>query len=152
MKINFLKPYNFLVVFAIIIFFISFFLTQDTVDFHLHDTMYVMSLPHIFWLLAILILFFALVYKLTNRFLLSKYLSWIHIILTLLSLLAILLYPIWAYRSHSTFIDGSFERFIAMNRLLSWFAGLFAFAQLLLLINIIAGLIKLQRTKQESLT
>ena len=149
MKQILLRPYNFLVVFAILIVLLSFFISSNTIDFHFHDTLFVLATSHLFWLLAIMILVFAFIYRATNKLLLSNKLTWIHIITTLFSVVIIISYPI--YYSPSMFIEidawQSFNRINTINNLLTWFAVLFLLAQLLLLINIIAGFIKKLRTK-----
>ena len=150
MKQIILRPYNFLVVFAILFILFSFFTFSNSIDFHLHDTMFVVAIPHLFWLIAILLLFFSFIYKVTNRILFSNYLTWFHIIITLLFLI-IISFPLWGYNPPLMYIDASpwtsFNRFHYINRMISWLIILFLLAQLLLLINIIAGFIKKLRTK-----
>lgn len=84
------RPYNLLLWTTALILIASFFAFGQTVDFHLHDTYFVVDMTFIFWATIILLLFFWAMYLLTKRVLFSKVLTWIHIILVILSSTALL--------------------------------------------------------------
>jgi hypothetical protein len=77
------QPYVLFIIVALILFIISFFVKEIIVDIHSHDTMYVLSLTHILWMIIILLLLGWLIYKIAARVLWSKYLTWFHVMATL---------------------------------------------------------------------
>ena len=77
------RPYNLLLLTAVLILIASFFAFDQTFDIHLHDTMFVIAMTHLFWATIILLLIFWTLYLLTKRFLFSKILTWTHIVLTI---------------------------------------------------------------------
>jgi len=79
------RPYNLLLVTAVLILIASFFAFDQTLDIYLHDTLYVIAMTHIFWTTIILLLIFWTLYSLTKRFLFSKILTWTHIILAIVT-------------------------------------------------------------------
>ncbi len=76
------RPYDLLVVTAVLILIASFFVFDQTLDIHLHDTYFIIVMPHLFWATILLLLIFWTLYLLTKRFLFSKLLIWTQIILT----------------------------------------------------------------------
>lgn len=60
---------------------------DSSVDIHLHDTYLVIQHTFILWLFAILALFVWTLYLLTNKILYSKVLTWVHVIITILTLI-----------------------------------------------------------------
>jgi hypothetical protein len=83
------RPYN-LFLLAGVFFLLSSLFTlnqKGTVDIHLHDTYFIIDRTFILWLMTFLAFFVWTLYRLTNSFLLSKALTWAHIIITLLTLL-----------------------------------------------------------------
>ena len=81
----FSKPYHLLGLFSLSVFLISFFSNNSgTVDLHIHDTVFIVSTPHILKALAMMLLFFWLIYNFTSKILFSKALTWLHILGTLL--------------------------------------------------------------------
>lgn len=79
------KPYKLLLPFVVLLILISFFVQNNSMDIHLHDTYLIVSLAHIVWAIAVVLLFIWLLYKLTSKFLFSNWLSWVHVIATILS-------------------------------------------------------------------
>lgn len=76
-----MRPYNLLLVTAVVIFIASLFTNGQSFDLHLHDTYFILSTATLFWVLDLILLFIWAVYALTYRFLFSKALAWIHILL-----------------------------------------------------------------------
>lgn len=87
------KPYRLLLFTAIALLFFIFLLQQTGVTFR-NRTMFLLPPIIIAWTIPVLLLFFWLVYLLTNRFLYSIAITWIHIIITILTaiLIVIVLY------------------------------------------------------------
>jgi len=83
------KPYNLLLLIGLLLILTSLFLFDkyNTVDIHLHDTYYIIAHTHIFWLLAGIALFSWTLYLLTFKMLYSNTLTWVHIIITGLTLI-----------------------------------------------------------------
>ena len=79
------KPHNLLLTTAVIIFIASFFVFDHTLDIHIHDTYFIISASQILWAIVILLLVFWILYLLTTRILFSKVLTWVHIILAVLT-------------------------------------------------------------------
>ncbi|MEO6330832.1 MAG: hypothetical protein ABIO55_17990 [Ginsengibacter sp.] len=75
------RPYNLLLLTAVLILIASFFAFDKTLDIHLHDTYFIITMAHSFWIIIILLLIFWTLYLLTKRFLFSKILTWLNVIL-----------------------------------------------------------------------
>ena len=139
------QPYLLLGLFGLLIFLLSlFFNNTSTLYFHIHDTVFIISIPQVLKTLTVLLLFFLLFYKFTIQILFSKTVMWIHIISTLLftSYIAVL-----SFSSQKTVEGGhsnwtSFERISDTNFIPGIFIFLFLIGQLLFFFNIVAGLIK----------
>ena len=83
------KPHSLFIIVAIFLFIISFFVMDKSFDIRMHDTYFVIANTYIFILLSLLCMCYWLIYKLTNKILLSIFLSRLHITLTLISILII---------------------------------------------------------------
>jgi heme/copper-type cytochrome/quinol oxidase subunit 1 len=141
----FSKPYHLLGLFGLIIFLFSFFSNNSgTLDLHIHDTVFIISIPHILKALAAALLFFWLIYNFTIKILFSKAITWIHIIGTLLFsfYMAALNYNI--QNTSETERNGwtTFEQIDDANFIISILILFFLVCQLLFIFNIIVGLIK----------
>lgn len=79
------RPYHLLLLTAILLLIASFFVHNQTLDMHLHDTYFIISMSHLFWLIIILLLIFWILYLLTKHLLFSKVLIWVHVLLLILS-------------------------------------------------------------------
>jgi hypothetical protein len=84
------QPHNLFIPAALLLFIISFFPGGRVIDVHLHDTMFVITMAYFFWALAIVLVLFWMIYLFTNNILLTKYLTWIHIIATLIVLIVLI--------------------------------------------------------------
>ncbi|MEO8769891.1 MAG: hypothetical protein ABI402_07395 [Ferruginibacter sp.] len=144
------KPYTTLLILACIFLLLSFFMTRQSLDIHLHDTYFIIGFKHIFWFFTLLTLVIWIMYKITNHFLFSKILTWIHIIITILALLTVVLDML----SGSNLLKPSARHYYDISNATSFkwdfkynalfFSGIFAllFAQLFYIINFIGGLLK----------
>ncbi len=88
-------PYQLFLLAALFLFVFSFLTRENSVDIHLHDTMFVISTRYIIWALAIIFILAWAVYKLTNEILWTKYLSWFHVVSTLFILAMLLTIRVW---------------------------------------------------------
>ena len=82
------RPYNLLLLTGLVLVLSSFLFHNQfkAIDFHLHDTYYVITHPPIFWLLAIFALLVWAIYLATNKILYSKALTWAHVTITILAI------------------------------------------------------------------
>ncbi len=87
------RPYNLLLLTAILLFIGGQFSLSTPIDFHLHDTYFVFPLTYIIWFPTIILFIFWLLYLATKRFLFSQGLMWTHIILTVITSIFILILP-----------------------------------------------------------
>jgi hypothetical protein len=76
------RPYNLLLLTAILILIASFFTSGQILDIHLHDTMFVITIEYVFGAIIILLLLFWVFHLATKRLLFSKTLMWIHVIIS----------------------------------------------------------------------
>lgn len=78
------RPYNVLLLAAILILIASFFTSVQTIDIYIYDTIFVITIKHLFWIIITLLLMLWALYSLTKRFLFSKLLIWIHVMLSII--------------------------------------------------------------------
>ena len=76
----------------------SFFASGEVIDFHFHDTYFILPSAYLFLATTGWLLLFWILYMLTHRFLFSKVLTWAHVIMTALPL--VLLIGIWFYSNN----------------------------------------------------
>lgn len=92
------RPYNLILLTAIVILITSFFASDEVIDFHFHDTYFILPSAYLFLATTGWLLLFWILYMLTHRFLFSKVLTWAHVIMTALPL--VLLIGIWFYSNN----------------------------------------------------
>ena len=148
MKIIF-KTYNFLVLLATFLLVVSFFIPVSNLDINFHDTYYVMTNIQFIRLWVILIFILALFYRLLVRYMAWDILSWLHILLSILLLLAYL-YIQYSYTKSLAVVEltneDSIEYFRRANAQIAAMMLGFILVQFLPVVNLIAGLIKRKRT------
>lgn len=146
------KPFHLFLITGIIFLLISFFILKDNnvIDIHIHDTYFVIASEYLFGLLAILSLFFWLLYLVTNKMLFSKALMWAHVMITLSGFIIFAsdLYLGTAFsnlkprRYYDLSSSVSFGYFHQSSKVLSTALIVLLFGQLIFLINLITGLFK----------
>jgi hypothetical protein len=131
------KPYNLLLPGIFICLIISVFSGNDTSDFYIHDTVFIVGRSYLFIALAFLFSIFWITYLLSNKILLSRALIWIHIVITLVFFI---LFPIATYEYMPHYNPTFFDR---IKTILSGILVIaFSVSQLLFLFNLIGGAIK----------
>jgi heme/copper-type cytochrome/quinol oxidase subunit 1 len=145
------RPYHLLFIAAILVLIASFFTMNETMDIHLHDTYYVISAAWTYWAIVVLLLVLWLIYVFTNRFLLSKPLTWIHVVLTIVLALLLTVFVFNPDRGSAgmarDYTDWSaFDEFERYNRMITYALLLLPLGLLLYIINLVGGLIKRSRT------
>lgn len=134
-------PYNLFVLAGLISFFLSFLPTSQTIDIHLHDTVYVLHSAVIFRSIAIALVCFWIIYQLSSKILLSKSLVWIHLIVTFLIVVYFAFLIISSSNDNAQNGWNSSENSYASNLVFKILLATFFIAQILFVINIVGGII-----------
>ena len=140
------RPYHLLLFTGLALILISFFVAPNkVVDFHVHDTKYVIAHLHIFWLLAFIVWLLWFLYLMLHKFLHSKTMTWIHVIVTLLTVifLMILLGNNLFYPQPRRYLDlndwHSFDRYDRHLGLIGYCIVAMLLGQVIFIINLIIG-------------
>ena len=145
------NPYHLLLLTALLLFLSSFLVRQGkTVDIHLHDTYIVIAQAHVMWLFTSMVWLLWLLYLLTRKLLYSQSLTWVHVIITLVTvvLLVFPLYfgssmfeaPVRRENDHSNW--SAFEEYSRNIKIFSYCIAALIFGQVTFAINLVAGLFK----------
>lgn len=86
------RPYNLLLIATIILLCASLLVLNETLDIHLHDTYYIIPTAYAFWGIVLFLILLWVVYMVTNRWLFSKSLVWLHVIISIAASLFIVIY------------------------------------------------------------
>ncbi|OMP75371.1 hypothetical protein BW716_30530 [[Flexibacter] sp. ATCC 35208] len=127
---------------AVVLFVLSFFHFNNSVDFHVHDTYYVMNVPSIYWGLSLFFLLFWMIYHFSYR-LLSNKLIWWHLMGIIISIAAIILfgrYQLSGIRHYYQY--SNFEQVNTYQQIGRIIAVTIIAIQFLYPINLVLGLIK----------
>lgn len=87
------KPFNLLLLTAILSFLAGLSQINVLIDIHLHDTFFVLPLAYFIWSFSLILIILWLLYRATEKMLFSKKLSFVHIISTIVCCLFILILP-----------------------------------------------------------
>ncbi len=147
------RPYNLLLLTAVLILIASFFAFDQTFDIHLHDTYFIITTTHSFWVIIILLLIFWTLYLLTKRFLFSKVLTWLNVVIlvaTSVFLVVISFYSNSYYNGLAgmprRYYDyNSWDTFILYNNMTKGVLVtilLLILGQIIFIVNIVIGLFK----------
>lgn len=120
----------------------------QSIDVHLHDTYLVIAVNYLIWALAVLFFIAWVVYKLTDKFLWTKKLTWTHVLLTTLVLVLLSTISFWhdkispsikrdAINYQNIIDDQKRECIIAYPIMIIFISGQIAY-----FINLIIGLIR----------
>jgi heme/copper-type cytochrome/quinol oxidase subunit 1 len=130
----------------------SFFLfTQsNSIDFHLHDTYFIVANTHIFWFLGTIAFIIWTLYLVTNKILFSKTLTWIHIIISILTILLLILSLYFRNATLNTtarrYYDfsnwDSLDNYTTFTKVFGKVLLILILGQLLFFINLVMGLLK----------
>ncbi len=143
-----MKQFHFLYVIpgisGLFLFIFSFFINNQTVDIHIHDTYFVIARSHFFAVIGIFLLFIWMLYAITKRILWKKSLSAIHISLSSLFLIFLATLPLWhhipatkASLDETTWRE--FRNFQKTNNLIVLVILSFIIVQLFYLVNLFTG-------------
>lgn len=139
------NPFILLVIPAILFFVFSFIPTNETIDIQLHDSYTVITQSHVFIAIVFILLSILGLYFLFQKFLWSKKLTWLHVLITSF-FISFVFYitptfhffqPQMPRRYYSYYEFGA-----SLDSLICYSALILFFAQFLFLINIIVGIIR----------
>lgn len=139
-KILLARPYHLFLLIAIVLFALSFFHLRGSINFHYYDTYYIINGSPLYHLLAAFFLFFWLIYLFIYPSLYCNALIWVHLILTIISIIAIFLYA-----NYELVNAENFNSYLLLGKILT--GALFAI-HLLYPVNLIAGRIKYAKTEE----
>jgi heme/copper-type cytochrome/quinol oxidase subunit 1 len=140
------QPYLLLVLMALILFLVSMISNNSALDFTYRDKYFVIAHDNICLVMAGIFLLMALLYFICGRVLLSKALTWIHVLLSFLAMSLLLILQLQFFG-----MEGIPRRYYAITAvdairpLYVWITGcaiVFVIGQLILIFNLFAGLVK----------
>ena len=142
------EPYSLFFLTGIVLFILSFFMWGQSLDFHIHDTYFVIATNYIIWPIALIFFLVWGLYKLTDKILWTKKLIWVHVLTTLFVLIILATFDIWhnkiippirreAVTVANIFEDQKREKVIALI-----IAIIFIVGQLSYIINLIGGIFR----------
>jgi hypothetical protein len=139
-----IPAYNFLGIIGLLLFGASFFVPFNIADIQIQGKYFVFEMDNVFRTVACTLLALFTIYTFSKRILYSNSLSWMHVILTLLSLTVFI---ILIYGASEAYRPGfsAWSSFEKNNRHMIITLMLFLLAQVLFLINILAGTFKLPK-------
>jgi heme/copper-type cytochrome/quinol oxidase subunit 1 len=132
------QPYKIIWASIPLIFLLSFLRPDDTFDFQMHDTYFVMASIHIVIAIAILLLVIGFAYWLFRNKKLVNWMTLGHVIPTILILLLIAFFSM----TSNNWRDMGYEYFRRINNMVVISFLLFVLLQLLLLVNLIISALK----------
>lgn len=116
---------------------------SEAIDIHLHDTYYVISLPHVYTLAAMLFALFAIIYFLTRKFRQWVFLQYFHLIsLAMVPLLPVLFSMTFQMKHYPLQPEDAFDPYNTANMMTMFVLMIFLLGQLAFLINLAAGFIR----------
>ena len=153
------KPYHLLLPTGILFFISGMFRGNTTIDLHLHDTYFVFPYMLYAWFPATVLIGFWIIYLLTHRFLFSKKLIWIHIILIITACTVPLILPYipitadhaFAGRPRRYYDYEGMNKFTLFKTWISLFTVyfiLFPMATLVYIVNLLIGMYKVITNKR----
>ena len=135
------KPYHLLLLAAVSLSISALFSVEETIDFHFHDTYFVVAHSSFDWILATLSYFLWGIYFLARKVLLSNTLTLLHVVPTLLAIALFVCLPFFSYRGRYVELSpySAFNNFHKATQLVAASAIVFIIAQLFFVVNIFGG-------------
>ncbi len=146
-------PYNLLLLTAILLFPVSFFTADNTLDIHLHDTFIILNLKQSLWIFIIVLLLFWLLNLFSKHFLFSKLLTRLHVVFLAVASLALVVISFYAKNYYNglggmprRYYDyGSWNniiRYANLSNIILITVLVFVLGMLMYLVNLIIGVFK----------
>lgn len=147
----FKRPYNFLLIAAMIVLVLSAVGTSSIIDIHFHDTYFILPGRMGMWIATFILVFLWTLYLLSKQILYSITLTWIHVIGTitcvsaiiwLMDLLAVTGLAGTPRRYYAVNDDPVYKFFNSPTDAMNFLLGLLLLIQLFFLLNITSGAYK----------
>jgi cytochrome c oxidase subunit 1 len=143
------RPYELLGIMALLMFLVSFVDSNSALDINMHDTYFVIAHAHICWFFSGVLLFLWSMGVLFRRYIWSITLSWVQVILTLISVIAFLKIVVMGVSLSG--VPRRYYAFTEFEQQKSWFSTtsvyvfmllLIVLGQLIFIINVITGFLR----------
>jgi predicted neutral ceramidase superfamily lipid hydrolase len=95
------KPYNLFLLAAALIVILGLLTYKSTIDINVSDTYYILPLTILTWIPTMMLLLFWVLYSVTKAYLWSKWLTWTHVVLTIIISLVMVTSPYLSGYSYS---------------------------------------------------
>lgn len=148
------QPYHFLLLFALIIAILPFFFWTQSIGLKVFDVSVILTDKIYLWTLSIALVTLWIIYFFSNRFLFNRYVTWIHIIITLTCIAFIIATGKWLLEPDRSNNPQYTIMRILMNgeireiSLINWKAIVFLAAQLLFIVNLSIGFVRQNKKKR----
>lgn len=142
------RPFQLLLAFAILLILSSFLAGRGTLDIHLSDTYYVFDGVFIIRAMAMLLLLDWLLYRFTYKFLFSRALIWVHVLITIALVIVVVVFLFSEGRPHPRrYFDYNYTDIsdVSGKNVINFIPGfiiLLLLAQLLYIINLLLGVLR----------
>jgi hypothetical protein len=134
--------YNSILIMALGLVLLSFLVPLQTIDLHFHDTYLVMSPLYFYLPIAVLLIVIWLFHYWTAKMVWSNTLSWLHIVLTLVTMVVICILPFSINLLDTSIPWNDFASFSEKQYFFGISILAFIIAQLVFAINLVVGLVK----------
>lgn len=140
-------PYFFLILTAFILFILSFFHLGHSIDFHSPDSYTIVPAVYLYWGLVLFFVLFWTFYLLTGKFLWTPFLTWLHVMTTIIVFVSLMTMHLWHdlvlppvqnLRNHQSAPDSDKRE----AKIILPMVVLFVTGQVSFLANILVGLFK----------
>ena len=138
------QAYFLFILIVTILILISIFLRERLIDIHIHDTKFVISLMPVLWIISVTLILGWAIYRLTNKFLLTKYLTWFHVIATLLVFIFFIGVCLWQNTSPTQEVSWKSleEELQREQKIFLTISIVFILAQTAFIINLVGGFLR----------
>ena len=140
------QPYQLLIPIFVFILVLSFLKSQHaSFDIHLHDAYLVIVVRFILLIFAIFTIVIWGIYSVTDKVLLSRTITWVHVVVTIITVVTLVSIIFWngiLFGLRTSNRDWSdFDEFAQFSEFVGITAAILLFSQLLYIINLVLGLL-----------
>jgi hypothetical protein len=139
-----IRPYNLLGIAGLLLVIVSLIVPFQSVDIHFHDTYYVFDMSYAFRNMACFLLVLFTLYAFVKQKFHSVILSWLHVILTIVTIAASILFLYKGSNAYRGDVSDS-STFQSFNNIKVATILVFVIAQVLMIVNFLIGVFKSQK-------